>query len=294
MFGDKPLTMGDVEIYWLKGGNFRLDDKSMFGTVSKALWAQRYPADADNTILMCNDPLLVKTPHNIVLIDTGLGNKLTAKQNSIFKVSTSWDIPAGLQALGIARESVTHVVLTHGDFDHAGGVAMLTDKGTLELTCPNAVHFLQKKEWEDIANPPLLAKSTYLPEDFSLLRGRKLEIIEGDAEICPGIRLRFSGGHTRGHQLVEICSGERVAVHMGDLYPTHFHTNPLWVTAYDNFPMEVITRKIEFFSEYSLQNSWFTFYHDPFVRACRMDRQHQVSETWPTPLSQAVPDMQRS
>lgn len=291
MLGDEPLTIGDVQIYWLKGGNFRLDGGTMFGPVPKALWAQRCPVDAENTILMCNDPLLVKTRDSIVLVDTGLGNKLTAKQNSIFKVSTPWNIPAGLKALGIAREEVTHVVLTHGDFDHAGGVAMLTDQGRLELTCPNAIHFLQRKEWEDIATPHPRAKSVYPTEDFSLLHGRNLEIIDGNVEICPGIHLRFTGGHTRGHQLVEIRSGNMMAVHMGDLYPTHFHANPLWVMAYDNFPLEVINRKIEYFSEYSGQNSWFTFYHDPFVRACRLDRGHKVKETWPNQLSQVVTDV---
>ncbi len=288
MIGDKPLTMGDVEIYWLKGGNFRLDGGAMFGPVPKALWSQRCPVDADNTILMCNDPLLVKTPHSIVLIDTGLGNKLTAKQKSIFKVATPWDIPAGLKTLGICREEVSHVVLTHGDFDHAGGVAMLTDKGQLELTCPYAKHFLQQNEWDDIVDLHPRAKSVYLAEDFSLLHGRNLEILDGDAEICPGIHIRFSGGHTRGHQVVEIRSGDMIAVHMGDLYPTHFHANPLWVMAYDNFPLEVINKKIEYFSEYSGQNSWFTFYHDPYVRACRLDRGHKLKETWPTPLSRVV------
>lgn len=292
MCGDEPLTIGDVEIYWLKGGTFHLDGGAMFGPVPKALWAHRCPVDADNTIRMCNDPLLVKTPHSIVLIDTGLGNKLTAKQNSIFKVSTSWDIPAGLKALGIDRSDVTHVVLTHGDFDHAGGVAMLNDHGRLELTCPNAIHFLQKMEWEDIANPHLRSKSVYLAEDFSLLHSHNLELIDGDSEICPGIQLRYSGGHTRGHQLVDIHSGDVSAIHLGDLYPTHFHTKPLWVMAYDNFPLQVINKKIEYFSQYAGQNCWFTFYHDPSLRACQLDSGGEIKAIWPNGQSASVDQSQ--
>jgi glyoxylase-like metal-dependent hydrolase (beta-lactamase superfamily II) len=289
MCGDGPLAIGDMEIYWLKGGNFRLDGGAMFGPVPKTLWEQRCPADRDNTLIFRNDPLLVKTPSNLVLVDTGLGNKLTTKQKSVFKVSTPWNLPAELNAIGLSREEITDVVLTHGDFDHAGGVAMLTDEGRLELTCPNARHFLQRKEWEDVVAPHPRAKSVYLEEDFSSLRdSHHLELIDGDVVICPGISLRFSGGHTRGHQVVDMRSGDMVVVHLGDLYPTHFHVNPLWVMAYDNYPLEVIDRKIEYFSEYSAQNSWFTFYHDPVVRACRLDTSGKICETWPPPLVQAV------
>ncbi|MBU1564493.1 MAG: MBL fold metallo-hydrolase [Proteobacteria bacterium] len=193
MLGEKPLNIGDVGNDWLKGVNMGLDGGTMFGPVSKVLWAQRCPADAENTILMCNDP------HNIVLVDTGLGNKLTVNQKSIFTVTTPWDLPGGLTSFGIAREEVTHVVFTHGDFNHAGGVARLTDIGRIELTCPNATHFLQKKEWDDITDHDPRAKSVYLAEDFSLLCGSNLEVIDVDEETCPGIKVRFSGGHTRGH-----------------------------------------------------------------------------------------------
>jgi len=280
MSGDGPLTIGDMEIHWLKGGDFRLDGGTMFGPVPKALWEQRCPVDSENTILMCNDPLLVKTPRNIILIDTGLGNKLTAKQNKNFKVASPWGLLPGLKKLGITREDVTHVILTHGDFDHAGGVTMLTEHGKLQLTCPHAMHFLQKNEWEDICNPHPRTKSVYLTDDFALLDGRNLEIIDGDAEICTGISLRFSGGHTRGHQVVVIQSAGMSVVHMGDLFPTHYHSNPLWVMAYDNYPLEVIDRKLQYFSEYSMKDSWLSFYHDPFVRACRLDSEYKVKETW--------------
>ena len=283
MHDKKSLVIGDMELYWLKGGNFRLDGGAIFGAVPKALWARRCPADAENTILMCNDPLLIKTPRNIVLVDTGLGNKLSQKQKAIYRIVSNWDLPAELAEWGIAREEVTHVVLTHGDFDHAGGVAMLSDRGRLQLTFPRAMHFLQKLEWEDINAPHPRAKSVYLAEDFSLLQSCNLQLLDGDAEICPGISLRFSGGHTRGHQIVEIRSGTEVAVHLGDLFPSHLHANSLWVMAYDNYPLTVINRKIEFFSHFTSENSWFTFYHDPSVRACRLDSRQKVKDTWPQP-----------
>ena len=141
-----PLGIGDMQIHWLGGGDFRLDGGTMFGPVPKVLWQKRYPADALNTIHMCNDPLLVKTPDTLLLIDSGLGNKLTDKQNSIFQVSPPWDLPSQLGLLGISREDVDLVILTHCDFDHAGGIEMINADGGRELTFPRATHLIQETE----------------------------------------------------------------------------------------------------------------------------------------------------
>ncbi|MEA3467487.1 MAG: MBL fold metallo-hydrolase, partial [Thermodesulfobacteriota bacterium] len=59
------------------------------------------------------------------------------------------------------------------------------------------------------------------------------------------------------------------------------HTNPLWIMAYDNFPLEVINRKEEYFRHYRELDSWFTFYHDPLIKACKLDELNQISSTWP-------------
>ncbi len=283
------LKIGDIQLLWLSGGNFRLDGGAVFGTVPKVLWQKSYPADAENTIPMCNAPLLVITPQSIILVDTGLGNKLTDKQKSIFKVSGEWNLIAQLANYGIRREQVTQVVLSHCDFDHAGGIEFYTQQGKEELTFPEAVHFIQKKEWEDVQNPHPRAKSTYFVDNFSLLKkSKQLVLLEGEKEIVPGVVLRPTGGHTRGHQLVEIRSGDQVAVHLGDLFPTHAHANPLWGMAYDNFPLEVIDLKKELFDYYIPQNSWFTFYHDPFVRACMLDVGYKVKQAWPVVESDRI------
>jgi glyoxylase-like metal-dependent hydrolase (beta-lactamase superfamily II) len=276
------LSIGDFQIYWLNGGTFRLDGGTMFGAVPKVLWKRKYEADAENTIPLTNDVLLIKTPQHNILIDTGLGNKLTEKQRSIFKVTSPWSIVSDLADLGLSRQDINFVLLTHCDFDHAGGIVMHDAKGNEELTFPNAVHYVQKTEWEDVEQPCHRAQSTYWPENFALLKKEgELKIIEGETEVIPGIKLRHTGGHTRGHQLVELISKGETAVHLGDLFPTHAHSNPLWIMAYDNFPLEVIDLKEEYFHYYQKLDSWFTFYHDPQVKACKLDEQGTISLTWP-------------
>jgi glyoxylase-like metal-dependent hydrolase (beta-lactamase superfamily II) len=277
-----PLDIGDIRIHWLGGGDFRLDGGTMFGPVPKVLWQKRYPVDALNTIHMCNDPLLVKTPDTIILVDSGLGNKLSEKQNSIFQVSPPWDLPRQLGLLGLSREDVGLVILTHCDFDHAGGIEMINADGGRELTFPRATHLIQETEWQDVQQPCDRAKATYLEENFILLRRQgRLQLIDGDLEVCPGVRVRHTGGHTSGHQLVEMSSRGETAVHLGDLCPTHAHINPLWVMAYDDFPLTVIERKKQFLQEYSRKNSWFTMYHDPFFRAVKFDAAGGMVSSWP-------------
>lgn len=282
MHDSGALQIGEIELFWLKGGDFRLDGGTMFGPVPKALWQKKYPSDHSNTIPMCNDPLLIKTVETAILVDTGIGNKLDEKQKKIFSVSEGADLSPQVEALGIEAEDVSHVVLTHCDFDHAGGVEKRNKKGVNELTFPNAKYVIQAQEWEDIVSPHLRSKSTYLKENFiELKKSNRLMLVEGEIDISPGVVLRHTGGHTRGHQLVEISSEGQVAVHLGDLFPTHAHANPLWVMAYDNFPLEVIDRKIECFEHYRGKKCWYTFYHDPFVRACRLDEKYSVTEKWP-------------
>ncbi len=158
---------------------------------------------------------------------------------------------------------------------------MITDDGSYEPTYPHARYILQQKEWEDISAPNIRAAHTYFPVNFTAFEQRgQLELVDGDREVIPGVTVRLSGGHTRGHQIIVMEGSEGCAVHMGDLFPTHHHTNPLWVMAYDNFPLDVIERKVAFLKEYGEKNCWFTFYHDFDMRACRLDADHTIIETF--------------
>ncbi len=273
------LQLGNIQISWLNGGEFELDGGTMYGAVPKVLWNKKYPADADNSIRMLNAPLLVQTDTQNILIDTGLGNKFSDKQKQIFRVCRDWTLTQDLQALGLGRRYIDVVILTHCDFDHAGGLVKLNDQGKPELTFPAARHIVQKIEWEDVQQPNIRSIHTYWPENFAgLADSGLLELIDGDAEIVPGITVRHTGGHTRGFQLVEINGSKGCAVHLGDLLPTHTHTNPLWIMAYDNFPMDVIQLKQKLIPRYQQQQCWFTMYHDIFMKACRLDEKGRVVE----------------
>ncbi|MDX1776325.1 MAG: MBL fold metallo-hydrolase [Desulfobulbales bacterium] len=278
------FKLGDFEIFWLNGGEFELDGGTMFGVVPKVLWSKKYPVESadshgfdDNYIKLLNYPLLIKTPQHLVLIDTGLGNKLTEKQKSIFRVTKDWDLPAELHKLGFSRQEINFVIQTHCDFDHAGGIVMINDDGEAELTFPNAKHIIQKSEWEDVRHPNIRSENTYWPENFSKLEGTyNLELVAGDFTVCEGVAVQHTGGHTRGHQIVRIESQNDIAYHLADLLPTHVHYNPLWIMAYDNFPLDVIALKEKYEIKGIRESAWFTFYHDPALFVCKFDIQGNI------------------
>jgi len=271
------LDLGSMTISWLCGGDFELDGGTMYGAVPKILWQKKYPADRNNYIKLLNAPLLLRTGTQTIVVDTGLGNKLNDKQRQIFRVCRQWSMLDDLAKIGISREDVDVVILTHCDFDHAGGVVMADGAGGQALTFPGARHIVQQREWEDVGSPNIRSIHTYWPENFKGLEASGLlELVDGDAEILPGITVRLTGGHTRGHQLVEMTGTEGCAVHLGDLLPTHTHSNPLWIMAYDNFPMEVIEVKQRLLSKYRQDKCWFTFYHDLYMKACRFDDRGKV------------------
>ncbi len=108
-----------------------------------------------------------------------------------------WRPRARLRQLGVEPESIEHIIVSHLHFDH------LSD--TVDLF-PNARLYLQKREYETAVRPPHpWLTGAYLPEIVARLDGDlkpRLEIIDGEAEILPGLSVFWNGGHTPGLQSV--------------------------------------------------------------------------------------------
>lgn len=278
------FTLGKFKVHWLEGGRFEIDGGSMFGVVPKVLWSKKCASTADNYVGLADSAILVQTSEGNILIDSGLGNKLSAKQKNIFRLQAEWQIPAELARLGLSRADIHHVILTHGDFDHAAGLTMHNQQGGVELTFPAAIHHMQAKEWWDLCHPNRRSASSYWPVNFQgLEEGGNLHLIDGQAEIVAGVRCALTGGHTRGHQVVWLHSDGETALHGGDLFPNTAYANPLWITAYDNFPLDSVAAKEKLLAQAAARDAWFLFYHDPSVLACKFSETGEVRQGFPAP-----------
>ncbi|HEY8418275.1 MAG TPA: MBL fold metallo-hydrolase [Limnochordales bacterium] len=275
------LDLGAVRIHWLRGGRFRLDGGAMFGPVPKPLWRRRYPCDEHNSIPMQAYPLLVLTPQARIVIEAGLGHRLTDKQRRNFRVEALSAVEEDLAALGLTPADIDVVVYTHMDWDHvAGGVCEV--EGQLSPFYSRARYVVQRAEWEAATHPDSRTRHGYWPEHWQpLLAAGRVELVEGDVELVPGVHLHLTGGHTHGHQVVRITAGDETALHMGDLLPTHAHLNPLWVMAYDNFPLTSVAQKERWLARAQAEGWWLTFYHDPFVLAAQSDEAGQLVRVLP-------------
>ena len=132
-----------------------------------------------------------------IVLDTGIGDPAEAKRWGI----TGWTSCAmRLEQLGIRPDAIDLVTLSHGHFDHAGGLADF----------PNATVVMQRSE-RSLASATTPAR---VGSHLSALQDRgRLQLVDGDATILPGLEVLHTGGHTRGHQVVRL-TGEDGQVHL--------------------------------------------------------------------------------
>src|SRR5829696_7574449 len=78
------VELGDLDLTRVSDGEFRLDGGAMFGVVPRVKWEKPCPPDAQNRIRMGTNCLLVARGNDLVLIDTGIGDKHDAKFMDIY------------------------------------------------------------------------------------------------------------------------------------------------------------------------------------------------------------------
>src|ERR1700712_4859181 len=99
-------SLGEFELTFCSDGTYLLDGGAMFGVVPKTLWAKRSLPDAENRILLGLNTTVVRTGKHVVVIETGIGNKQTAKMREIH--GNQELLPASLAAAGVRVDQGTH------------------------------------------------------------------------------------------------------------------------------------------------------------------------------------------
>ncbi|WP_211653810.1 YtnP family quorum-quenching lactonase [Planococcus alpniumensis] len=255
----------DMLLTWLDGGTTWLDGGTMFGVVPKVVWSKRYPANEQNQIELPTHPILVQFDGHNILVDSGLGNgKLTDRQKRNLGVSSESLVEEQLEEFGLSAQDIDTVLMTHLHGDHAAGLTKKRGEDYVSAF-PNAKIYVSAVEWEEMQNPNIRSRNTYWKENWEPITGQ-VETFTDKVTVFDAITMIHTGGHSNGHSVIKFEQNGETILHMGDIMPTHAHQNPLWVLAFDDYPMDSIYAKDKLMKEALPGNFYFSFYHDAFYR----------------------------
>ena len=260
---NQTRTLGDFELTVVSDGFYISDGGAFFGVVPKTLWEKKVKADSANRIFAGLNSVLVRTGRENILIETGIGNKLSDKMKSIFRPRE--ELLNNLHAAGMAPEDIDIVINSHLHFDHCGWNTVYKD-GRAVATFPKAKYYVQEGEWQHGAQQLERDRVSYISDNYDpLIASAQMQLLNGAADIVPGISVAVYPGHTRNLQAIFIRSGGQTACYISDLIPTSWHLDLTWVMAYDLFPLETIENRKKYYKE-ALPQNWLTiFTHDPDI-----------------------------
>lgn len=266
------MDLGNWQLDTVDGGHFWIDGGVLFGVVPKPLWSQAAHVDGQNRVRCANNCVLARDGRSTVLIDTGYGGNHPPLDRRFYGMDEGEPLAESLSRLGVSPEEITTVVFSHLHFDHVGGATRWNDRGRPVLMFPNARHVVGRIEWEDAAGGAAEVQTAYMPWQIEPLRqSGRVELVDDNAEIVPGLRARISGGHTRGHLVLQLQSNGNAAVYLSDLCPSTLHLRRMWHTAYDVFPLETRRAKPALLDE-AARRDWLVLWnHDTHIAASRVE-----------------------
>ncbi|TWT34282.1 MBL fold metallo-hydrolase [Blastopirellula retiformator] len=266
------MQIGDWRVDLVSGGRFLHDGGILYGVVPKAIWEKMTPADPQNRVPLGMHCVVARNQTHTVLIDAGHGDKLSPLDRKSYSLEPGWPLLTDLARLGIAPEDVDVVILSHLHWDHAGGATSRID-GQMKSTFPKATYYVQRQEWTDATSGALEVSGGYQDDDYLPLASEgRLMLVDGSHEIIPGVRTILTGGHTLGHQAVEITSNGQGLVFLGDVAPTVAHIRRMWCTSYDLDLPQSRRVKLELFGHAADRGYWVVWNHDCYNPISRIER----------------------
>ncbi len=284
------LTLGDFELSVFSDGTYPLDGGAFFGVIPKVMWSKKVSADESNYVTAGLNSLLIRTGKETVLVETGMGNKLSERMRKFYGQPAR--LLENLSAAGISPEDIDIVINSHLHFDHCGWNTVRDKNGKIVPTFPKAKYYAPEGEWQYARKPSDRDAISYIPENYDpLVASGQMSLLKGDEEIVPGISVRTFRGHTASMQGIIVCgqpgqdqsqnphpvakdatrmghpsSGSSpTACYISDLMPTTAHIDLAWGMGFDLYPLDTIASKKEYYAR-ALPERWLTvFTHDPKV-----------------------------
>jgi len=197
------LTLGDFELSIFSDGTYPLDGGAFFGVVPKVMWSRKITADDKNYVTAGLNSLLIRTGKQTVLVETGMGNKLSDRMIKFY--GQPGKLLHNLAAAGIAPDDIDIVINTHLHFDHCGWNTVRDRNGKVVPTFPRAKYYAPEGEWQYARHPSERDAISFIPENYDpLVESGQMTLLQGGEEIVPGISVKTFPGHTAYMQAVII------------------------------------------------------------------------------------------
>lgn len=211
---------------------------------------------------------LLTSGANRILVDTGGGTNFQASLGQL---------PAQLEAAGIAPDSITHVVFTHAHPDHLWGAIDEFD----EPRFAKAQHVISQGEWAFWTNPETVRTMPEGLQSMAAGAARILKILEprlqrrnpGD-EVAPGVSLVDTAGHSPGHVSLMLTSGRERLLVGGDVL-THERVSfarPDWEWGTDWEPARAVKARRATLGMLAADDVRLAAYHLPWPGIGRVER----------------------
>lgn len=262
-----------MQLHTINTEFFKLDGGAMFGVVPKSIWHRLNPADSNNMCTWAMRCLLIENGKQLILIDTGLGNKQSEKFFSYYYIHGNDTLEKSLHSKGFHPDDITDVILTHLHFDHCGGAVAKAANGALYPAFKNATYWSTQSHWEWATHPNPREKSSFLKENFSpILESGQLKYLEKEPPLFEGFDYRLVHGHTESMIIPIVPYKNKKVAYMADLIPSQGHIPIPYVMGYDVRPLTTMQEKQLFLEEAVQQNFILFFEHDPVIECVDLER----------------------
>ena len=207
--------------------------------------------DDSDTLILCFQSYIVRTPHHTILIDSCIGNDKPRPARPKWNMKTDDTYMRGLKAAGFSVGDIDFVMCTHLHVDHVGWNTRL-ENGRWVPTFPNARYVFAKGEFDYWTEQNAKAEvPPFVDSVLPVVEAKRSEIVSNDFAIGDHARILPTPGHTPGHVAFAFGNGKDDAVFAGDLMHTPLQTRyPELSPKFDVDPAQAAVTRRSFLERY--------------------------------------------